>query len=133
MKQTSVQLSERCRQQIAELAELWGYTEARHLTAVIERGVTEIYMLEIGYNEYLDRMGKMEQAKDIEETNQVDEEKRVWDLQKALGLTGNKEGEVFRVLIRRGYIKAEKVGKQYRLTEQEFDRVVGIFRMLREE
>ncbi|MCP4369741.1 MAG: hypothetical protein GY797_16755 [Deltaproteobacteria bacterium] len=135
MKQTSVQLSNKCRQQIAELAKLWGYTEARHITPVIEQCVTQTYMLEVGYTEYLARMGKMEQTKDIEEENhQMDEEKRtVWDLQEALGLTGNKEGEALRVLIRRKYIKAEKEGKQYLLTEQEFDRVVEIFRMLREE
>lgn len=56
MKQISIQIADETARQIAWLAEYWGYTAQRHNTAVIERTVNTIYMLEVGCEEYRRRL-----------------------------------------------------------------------------
>jgi len=59
MKQISIQIADETARQIAWLAEYWGYTAQRHNTAVIERTVNTIYMLEVGCEEYRHRLQEM--------------------------------------------------------------------------
>lgn len=69
MKQISIQITNETARQIAFLAEHWGYPEQRHNTAVIERAINTIYMLEFGYTEYRRRLREM--GVDVSETNEV--------------------------------------------------------------
>ena len=59
MKQISIQIADETARQIAWLAEYWGYAPQRHNTAVIERAVNTLYMLEAGYAEYRNRLQEM--------------------------------------------------------------------------
>lgn len=56
MKQISIQITSETARQIAFLAQHWGYPDQRHNTAVIERAINTIYMLEYGYAEYQRRL-----------------------------------------------------------------------------
>ena len=59
MKQISIQITDETARQIQRLAECWGLPEVRHNTAVIERAVATIFMLEIGCEEYNKRLEDM--------------------------------------------------------------------------
>ena len=59
MKQISIQITDETARQIAKLAQQWGYPTQRHNTAVVERAVNTIFMLEIGCDEYRDRLRQM--------------------------------------------------------------------------
>lgn len=59
MKQISIQITEETARQIARLAEQWGYPTQRHNTPVIERAVATVFMLEIGWQEYQERLNQM--------------------------------------------------------------------------
>jgi hypothetical protein len=59
MKQISIQITNETARQIAFLAQHWGYPEQRHNTAVIERAINTIYMLEYGYGEYKRRLREL--------------------------------------------------------------------------
>lgn len=59
MKQISIQITDETARQIAQLAQQWGYPPQRHNTAVIERAVNTLFMLEIGCDEYRDRLRQM--------------------------------------------------------------------------
>ena len=52
MKQISIQITGETARQMADLAGQWGLPRQRHNTAVIERAVAVVHMLEIGYAEY---------------------------------------------------------------------------------
>lgn len=69
MKQISIQITNETARQIAFLAQLWGYPEQRHNTAVIERAINTIYMLEFGYTEYRRRLREM--GVNLPESNEV--------------------------------------------------------------
>ncbi|MBE2200402.1 MAG: hypothetical protein IAE79_17435 [Anaerolinea sp.] len=69
MKQISIQITNETARQIAFLAELWGYPEQRHNTAVIERAINTIYMLEYGYENYRSRLREM--GVDLSDPNEV--------------------------------------------------------------
>lgn len=58
-KQTSIQMSNRCKSEIEQLALLWGYPEVRHITPVVERAVHFAWMIFIGYSQSLDRWQEM--------------------------------------------------------------------------
>ena len=59
MKQISIQIANETARQIAWLAEYWGYAPQRHNTAVIERTINTIYMLEVGCEAYRHRLQDM--------------------------------------------------------------------------
>jgi len=59
MKQISIQIADETARQIASLAKYWGYPTQRHNTAVIERAINTIYMLEYGTEEYKQRLKEM--------------------------------------------------------------------------
>ncbi len=59
MKQISIQITDETARQIAFLAKYWGYPEQRHNTAVIERAINTIYMLEYGTEAYKRRLQEM--------------------------------------------------------------------------
>lgn len=59
MKQISIQITSETARQIAFLAQHWGYPDQRHNTAVIERAINTIYMLEYGYAEYQRRLREL--------------------------------------------------------------------------
>ena len=59
MKQISIQIADETARQIASLAKYWGYPAQRHNTAVIERAINTIYMLEYGTEEYKKRLKEM--------------------------------------------------------------------------
>ena len=59
MKQISIQVTNETARQIAGLAERWGLPQQRHNTAVIERAVAMVYMLEVGYDEYRRRYDEL--------------------------------------------------------------------------
>jgi hypothetical protein len=59
MKQISIQIADETARQIAHLAELWGYPGQRHNTAVIERAVNTLYMLEYGCEAYRNRLHEL--------------------------------------------------------------------------
>ena len=52
VKQISIQITNETARQIAGLADRWGLPRQRHNTAVIERAIALVHMLEIGYDEY---------------------------------------------------------------------------------
>jgi predicted transcriptional regulator len=60
MKQISIQITDETARQIARLARRWGLAQERHNTAVIERAIATIFMLEIGYEEYQARLERMQ-------------------------------------------------------------------------
>ncbi len=59
MKQISIQITEETARQIAALAQRWGLSPERHNTAVIERAVATIWLLEIGYDQYQARLAAL--------------------------------------------------------------------------
>ena len=59
MKQISIQVTDITQRQIEDLAKYWGLPSQRHNTAVIERAVATIHMLEIGFDKYVDRLQEM--------------------------------------------------------------------------
>lgn len=64
MKQISIQITDETARQIAKLARYWGLPAERHNTAVIERAVATIFMLEVGTDEYRARMKAIKEAGD---------------------------------------------------------------------
>lgn len=64
MKQISIQITDETARQIAALAEQWGLAPERHNTAVIERAVATIFMLEVGYDLYQARLEQLRQDGD---------------------------------------------------------------------
>jgi hypothetical protein len=56
MKQISIQITDETARQMARLARRWGLPPERHNTPVIERAIAAIFMLEIGYDEYVARI-----------------------------------------------------------------------------
>jgi hypothetical protein len=64
MKQISIQITDETARQIARLSRRWGLPRERHNTAVIERAIATIFMLEIGYEEYQARLEQMQRAGD---------------------------------------------------------------------
>jgi hypothetical protein len=61
MKQISIQITDETARQIARLAGYWGLPQERHNTAVIERAVATIFMLEIGYDEHTKRLKQIQE------------------------------------------------------------------------
>jgi hypothetical protein len=59
MKQISIQITGETARQIAGLADHWGLAPQRHNTAVIERAVATMYLLEVGYTEYRRRLDEL--------------------------------------------------------------------------
>lgn len=59
MKQISIQITDETARQIKRLASYWGCAPQRHNTAVIERAIATIYMLEVGTDEYRTRLAEM--------------------------------------------------------------------------
>lgn len=59
MKQISIQITDETARQIAALAGQWGLAPERHNTAVIERAVATIFMLEVGYDLYRARLDQL--------------------------------------------------------------------------
>jgi predicted transcriptional regulator len=59
MKQISIQITDETARQISRLASYWGCAPQRHNTAVIERAIATLYMLEIGTKEYQARLAEM--------------------------------------------------------------------------
>lgn len=70
MKQISIQIADETARQIAWLAEYWGYPSQRHNTAVVERAINTIYMLEYGAEDYRRRLQEMG-APSASEENQL--------------------------------------------------------------
>ena len=64
MKQISIQITKETARQMAALAEKWGLPPERHNTPVIERAVATLFMLEIGYEQYLTRLEQMQREGD---------------------------------------------------------------------
>lgn len=64
MKQISIQITEETARQMAKLAKHWGLPPERHNTPVIERAVATLFMLEIGYHEYVSRLETLRKAGD---------------------------------------------------------------------
>ena len=64
MKQISIQITDETARQMTQLAEKWGLPPQRHNTAVIERTVATIFMLELGYAEYTQRLEEMGATRD---------------------------------------------------------------------
>lgn len=64
MKQISIQITNETARQIAALAEQWGLAPSRHNTAVIERAVATVFMLEVGYDLYQARLEQLRQDGD---------------------------------------------------------------------
>ena len=62
MKQISIQVTDETARQMEKLARRWGLSPTRHNTAVIERAVATIFILEIGYEEYSNRLKEMKEA-----------------------------------------------------------------------
>ena len=59
MKQISIQITDITARQMAVLAEHWGLPPQRHNTAVVERAVATIHLLEIGYETYQARLKQL--------------------------------------------------------------------------
>ena len=59
MKQISIQITTETARQMEKLAQRWGLQRERHNTPVIERAIATIYMLEIGYEEYRQRLSQL--------------------------------------------------------------------------
>jgi hypothetical protein len=74
MKQISIQITEETARQIAALARHWGLPQERHNTPVIERAVATIFMLEIGYEEYMRRLDRIRADGD---TRSMDDETEI--------------------------------------------------------
>ena len=66
MKQISIQVTDETARQMEKLARRWGLPPARHNTPVIERAIAAIYLLEIGYDEYTQRLKQMKEEGDGE-------------------------------------------------------------------
>lgn len=66
MKQISIQVTDETARQMEKLARRWGLPPARHNTPVIERAIATIYILEIGYEEYTQRLKQMKEEEDQE-------------------------------------------------------------------
>lgn len=64
MKQISIQITNETARQIAALAAQWGLAPERHNTAVIERAVATVFMLEIGYDLYQARLEQLRREGD---------------------------------------------------------------------
>ena len=64
MKQISIQITNETARQIARLAKQWGLAPQRHNTAVIERAVATMFMLEVGCAEYRQRLAEMGATQD---------------------------------------------------------------------
>lgn len=64
MKQISIQITDETARQIEMLAKRWGLPRERHNTPVIERAIATIYMLEIGYDEYMKRQKQLKEEGD---------------------------------------------------------------------
>jgi hypothetical protein len=64
MKQISIQITDETARQIARLATQWGLPAQRHNTAVVERAVATMFMLEIGCEEYRRRLEEMGATQD---------------------------------------------------------------------
>jgi hypothetical protein len=64
MKQISIQITNETARQMEKLAKRWGLPRERHNTPVIERAIATIYMLEIGYDEYTQRLKQMKEEGD---------------------------------------------------------------------
>jgi hypothetical protein len=64
MKQISIQITDETARQMAKLAKCWGLPRERHNTAVIERAIATIFMLEIGCEEYNQRLKEIKEAGD---------------------------------------------------------------------
>jgi predicted transcriptional regulator len=64
MKQISIQITDETARQIAALAKQWGLPSQRHNTAVIERAIATLFMLEIGCEEYTKRLEEMGAVKE---------------------------------------------------------------------
>ena len=62
MKQISIPITDLTARQMASLAQRWGLPDKRYNTAVIERAVTTIFMLEIGCQQYQARLEKIRQG-----------------------------------------------------------------------
>ena len=56
MKQISIQITDITARQMAALAEHWGLAQQRHNTAVVERAVATVHLLEVGYEDYQARL-----------------------------------------------------------------------------
>lgn len=70
MKQISIQVTDETARQMAKLAQRWGLPPARHNTPVIERAIATIYLLEIGYDEYMQRR-KLMAAEDDDQDDET--------------------------------------------------------------
>jgi hypothetical protein len=64
MKQISIQITDETARQIEKLARRWGLPRERHNTPVIERAIATMYVLEIGYDEYTQRLKQMREEGD---------------------------------------------------------------------
>jgi len=67
VKQISIQITDETARQIEKLAKRWGLPRERHNTPVIERAIATMYVLEIGYDEYTQRLKQMMEEGDNEE------------------------------------------------------------------
>jgi hypothetical protein len=67
MKQISIQITDETARQMAKLAKRWGLPPERHNTPVIERAIATMYVLEIGYDEYTQRLKQMKEEGDTED------------------------------------------------------------------
>lgn len=59
MAQISIQVTTETARQMDDLAAHWGLPPVRHNTAVVERTVALVHMLEIGYEEYRRRIAEL--------------------------------------------------------------------------
>jgi len=64
MKQISIQITDETARQMARLAKRWGLPPERHNTPVIERAVATLFLLEIGYEEYNQRLKQIKEEGD---------------------------------------------------------------------
>ena len=67
MKQISIQITDETARQMEKLAKRWGLPPERHNTPVIERAIATMYVLEIGYDEYMQRLKQMKEEGDKED------------------------------------------------------------------
>ena len=67
MKQISIQITDETARQMEKLARRWGLPPARHNTPVIERAIATIYIMEIGYEEYKQRVKEMKEDEERRE------------------------------------------------------------------
>lgn len=64
MKQISIQITDETARQMTQLAKRWGLPPERHNTPVIERAVATVFLLEIGYDEFMRRLKEMKEYGD---------------------------------------------------------------------